>query len=160
MMGITTKIRTSIIQDIPYIMRLAEMEFKMFETNTAFNRDLCEKYVYSVMSDDNALGIVIVDQEDRPFGYLSGAIDYIDLTMEPTAMTHHWFVNNPKAMYGNRNYGLELLAAFEGWALTKNCKNVRIGIRMEPGRRRAYDRTFKTMGYEPNTVFYCKEIDR
>lgn len=160
MMGITTKIRTAIPQDTPHIMRLAEQEFKLFHKDLVFNLELCERYVYSVMADSNALGIVIVDDREIPFGYLSGSIDYIDLTTEPTAITHHWFVNNPQSMYGTKNYGLDLLAAFEAWAKTKNCRNVRIGITMEPGRRRAYDRTFNSIGYQPNTVFYCKEIDK
>ena len=62
-------------------------------------------------------------------------------------------------MYGHQKYGLDLLAAFEGWAKTKNCKNIRIGITMNKGQRRAYDRTFKNIGYDPNQVFYCKELD-
>lgn len=158
MMGITTQIRTAIIQDVPHIISLAEMEYNLFDHTTPFNYDLCERYVYSIMGDPNALGIVITDHKNTPFGYLSGAVDFIDLTVEPTAITHHWFVNNPKSMYGHQKYGLDLLAAFEGWAKTKNCKNIRIGIRMNKGQRRAYDRTFKNIGYDPNQVFYCKEL--
>jgi|SRR6056300_905541 len=158
MMGITTKIRTAVTQDIPHIMKLAEMEYNMFETELPFNHELCEQYVFHTITDSNSLGIVIVDARERPFGYLSGSIDFIDMTTEPTAITHHWFVNNPQSQYGTKNYGLELLAAFEGWAKIKNCRNIRVGIRMNPNRRRAYDRTFRTIGYEPNQVFYCKEL--
>lgn len=160
MMGITTKIRTGITQDIPHIMRLAEQEYNMFEPKSPFNRELCEQYVYHTITDKNSLGIVIVDAREIPFGYLSGSIDFIDMTTEPTAITHHWFVNNPQSQYGRKNYGLELLAAFEGWAKSRNCRTVRVGITMNPNRRRAYDRTFGTIGYEPNIVCYSKEIDQ
>lgn len=160
MMGITTKIRTAVTQDIPHILALAEMEYNLFEHKQPFNAELCEQYVYTIMNDSNALGIVLVDHKEIPFGYLSGAVDYIDLSTEPAAITHHWFVNNPHSMYGTKNYGLELLAAFEGWAKLKKCQSIRIGITMEPGRRRAYDRTFNSIGYKPNQVFYCKEIDK
>lgn len=158
-MSTSTQIRTAVAQDMPHIIQLAEREYNLFEQKTPFDPEITERYVASIMMDSNALGIVILNSKGQPFGYLAGTIDHLDLSTEPCAMTHHWFVYNPKHIYGDRNYGLQLLAAFEGWAKIRDCHKVVVGMRMDLGSRRAYDRVFRNMGFRENYVYYAKEID-
>ena len=158
MMGITTHIRTAVTNDIPYLIKLAELEYNHFDQTTPFDPFLCERYIWTILNNPETVSIVLVDNRDIPFGYLTGMLDYIDLSTEPTAVARQFFVNNPKQMYGNRNYGLELIASFEGWAVHKGAKRTMIGFRMNPGQRRNYDRTFKSIDYQPNVVYYSKDM--
>tara|TARA_X000000950_G_scaffold113140_1_gene142379 strand:+ start:2755 stop:3255 length:501 start_codon:yes stop_codon:yes gene_type:complete len=158
MMGITTNIRTAVQNDIPHLMCLADIEYNLFEQKTPFDPEICERYIRSTMLDPEAIFIIIEDQSRIPFGFLTGHIDYVDLSTAPTAVALHWFVNNPNAMYGHKNYGLSLISAFEGWAKLKHCKKTMIGIRMNPGQRRSYDKTFDKIKYKPNYVYYTKDM--
>lgn len=158
MMGITTHIRSAVENDMPHLLGLAEIEYNLFEQRTPFSPEVTEHYIRMIMSDPNSLGIVIEDKYRIPFGFLSGTITYIDLSTEPTAMIQHWFVNNPNHRYGYKNYGLDLIRAFEDWANKQQCQKLTLGIRMNPGHRRAYDRTFAKLGYTPNYVYYSKEL--
>tara|TARA_R100001443_G_scaffold4379_3_gene12891 strand:- start:1597 stop:2076 length:480 start_codon:yes stop_codon:yes gene_type:complete len=158
MMGITTNIRRAVTNDVPHIMALAEIEYNLFDQPTAFSPDICEKYIHMMMLDPDGMLMVIEDRSRIPFGYLTGGIDFVDLSSEPTAVAQHWFVHNPNQQYGKKNYGLELLSAFEGWAKQKKCSKLSVGIRMNLGQKRSYDRTFDSIGYKPNYVYYSKEI--
>ena len=158
MMGITTQIRTAIAQDIPHIMSLAEIEYNCFVQQTPFSIEMCERYIHTVMLDPDAVFMVIVDNRNIPFGYLTAGLDFVDLSTEATAIAQHWFIHNPNQQYGRRNYGLELIAAFEGWAKYKKAKKTMVSMRMNPGQRKSYDKTFKSIDYIPNYVSYSKQL--
>jgi len=102
--------------------------------------------------------LVITDEKNKPFGYLSGTIDFSSLSTHPTAITHHWYVHNPANRYGRGNFGLKLLDVFEGWARSKGAINTMVGIKQTAYERRAYDLTFDKLGYKPNTMYYSKRI--
>tara|TARA_A100001201_G_C4030579_1_gene183483 strand:+ start:250 stop:729 length:480 start_codon:yes stop_codon:yes gene_type:complete len=158
MMGITTNIRTAVTNDIPHLMGLAEIEYNLFDQRTRFSINITERYINMLMLDPDGVILVIEDHTKRPFGYLTGGIDFVDLSSQPTAVAQHWFVHNPNQQYGRKNYGLELIHAFEGWAKLKQCHKLSVGIRMNPDHRRNYDRTFNSIGYTPNYVYYSKDI--
>jgi len=158
MMGITTHIRTAVRNDMPWILQLAEKEYNQFQQRTPFNLPMVANYFEYALASPESLLMVITNSNQKPFGYLEASIEFLDLSTAPTAQCGHWFVDNPKQMYGNKNYGLDLLGAFEGWAKHKNCDNTIINIRMDPGTRRSYDRVFDKMGYRANYVAYSKDM--
>jgi len=158
MMGITTNIRQAVTNDIPHIMGLAEIEYNLFDQHTQFSLDITERYIHTMMLDPDSVMLVIEDASRIPFGYITGGIDFVDLSSQPTAVAQHWFIHNPNRQYGRKNYGLQLIHAFEHWARIKKCYKLSVGIRMNPGHRRSYDRTFDQIGYAPNYVYYSKEI--
>ena len=160
MMGITTHIRTAVSNDMPWILKLAEMEYNQFQQRTPFNAPIVANYFEFALQSPDSLLMVITNHNQIPFGYLEASIEYLDLSTAPTAQCGHWFVNNPKQMYGNKNFGLDLLGAFEGWAIHKNCPNTIVQLRMDPGTRRTYDRVFDKLGYKPNYVAYTKEMPK
>ena len=157
MMNTHTSIRTAVYNDIPTIMRLAEKEYNSFEQSVPFDPVLTEQYILTMINEPNAVFIVITNYAGEPFGFMTGTLDHIDLSTEPSALCGHWFVDNPKQIYGNKNYGLQLISSFEGWARHKKAKKIMIGLRMDPGTRRSYDRTFAQFGYRPNYVYYTKD---
>lgn len=158
MMGLTTHIRTAVATDMPHLISLAEIEWNMFKQETEFSPEITERFITTMIVDPGCLGMVIVDKTNTPFGFLSASLDHLDLSADPVAIVHHWFVHNPQQMYGTKNYGLEMLKAFEDWAKMKRAHKVLIGMRMDPGQRRAYDRVFSRMGFNENYIYYSKGI--
>ena len=158
MLGLTHNIRTAVRNDIPHLIALAEMHYNEHFDDGKFDPLLCERYINSIMLDPDAIGIVIEDRSRIPVGYLSGVLDHMYLTNEPDAVTHNWFVHNPKGQYGNKNYGLEMLKAFEDWAKAKGATGIRLGITMKPKQKRVFDRVFKKLDYNVETVYYKKDI--
>ena len=158
MMGITTNIRQAVTNDMPHLLSLAEIEYNLFEQRSPFSAEVTQNYIEMIMADPNSLGLVVEDRHRIPFGFLSGSISFIDLSTEPTALIQHWFVHNPSNRYGNKHNGLDLVRAFEGWANSKQCQKLSLGIRMNPEHRRSYDKTFARLGYTPNYVYYSKEL--
>lgn len=159
MMGITTHIRQATLYDMPDILCLAELEYNQFDFKTSFDPFLTERYITTMIHSEDALGLVIVDKTNKPFGYMAGVIDrFTSLTSQPIGFIHHWFVNNANRQYGNKAYGLELIRCFEAWAHERGCHQVQVGYTINPNHRKSYDRTFAKMGYKPDIVYYSKEI--
>tara|TARA_B100001057_G_C22303307_1_gene739135 strand:+ start:101 stop:580 length:480 start_codon:yes stop_codon:yes gene_type:complete len=158
MMGIKTNIRTAVENDIPHLVSLAEIHYNLHFKDGKFDPMMAEDYARFTMLDQNSVGLVIEDSTRIPFGYLSGTMSNLYLTNEIDATTHNWFVHNPKFRYGTRNYGLELLTAFEGWARHHGARSIRLGMTMMPRHKRVFDRVFKKLNYDVETVYYKKDL--
>ncbi len=158
MMGITTQIRPAVPQDMPHLIALSELEYNMFELEEPFSPEICERYIYMMMKDPDGCAVVLTDNRNIPFGYLAGSLDFSQMNAKPQAITHHWFVHNPRQVYGRNNYGLQLINTFENWAQTKGATVAMVGIQMNKGHRRAYDRVFGRLGYDASCVYYNKRI--
>ena len=153
-----TNIRQAKPSDVVHLIALNEIEYENTEHDEKFSSEVCERWVHTMMLDPDAVMLVICDDMDRPFGYLSGTIDFSSLSSRPTAVTHHWYVHNPANRYGRGNFGLKLLNVFEGWARSKGAINTLVGIKQTAFERRSYDLTFNKLGYKPNTMYYSKRI--
>jgi len=154
----TANIRQATSRDIIHLIALNEIEYEQTKHDNSFSVEVCERWIHTMMLDPDAVMLVICDKQNKPFGYLAGTIDYSSLSSHPTAITHHWFVHNPRNTYGRGNFGLNLLHTFEGWAKSKGVVNTLVGIKQSAFERRSYDLTFDKLGYKPNTMYYSKRI--
>ena len=157
-----THMRTAAVNDIPHLIALKGEEYDQYTHHSKFSPYIAERYIHTMMLDPDAVIIVIVGEDDVPFGYLSGTIDHLTLSDKPIAISHHWYVHNPVGQYkydsSRYNHGLKLLGAFEGWAKKKGAVSTIVGLRQKAGERKTYDRVFNELGYTPDMMYYKKRM--
>jgi len=75
-----TNIRQATPNDVVHLIALNEIEYENTEHGEKFSVDVCERWIHTMMLDPDAVMLVITDEKNKPFGYLSGTIDFSSLT--------------------------------------------------------------------------------
>ena len=157
-----THLRTATVEDIPHLIALKGEEHDNYTHHSKYSPYIAERYIHTMMLDPDAVIIVIVADDNIPFGYLSGTLDHLTLSSKPIGISHHWYVHTPLGRYKyntNRyNHGLKLLDAFEKWCKTKGAASTIVGLRQKVGERKTYDKVFGALGYEPDMMYYKKRM--
>ena len=150
-------IRPAQFEDMPHLLELGKQEHRESGCRFEYAMDTCERMLNMVMLDTQAICIVIT-AANRPYGYIIGGLDHIDMSMKPVAIAHKWFHTNPIQHPGLDDGGAKLLKAFEQWAYNLGATDTIITMHTNGKSVKYYEYAFNRMGYDQNRIYYSKRL--
>lgn len=139
-------------KDYPYIVEIASKLVNSVLPGKAFNEDKIRQMFDHALLNEKFAGIVLVNSEDSPKGFILGSIDefYFDDTKAAVCLTI-WV--EPDC----RGHSLDMIRAFEAWAKFKKADKVVLSsfTTLSP---KNFTKVLTRFEYTPQETVYWKDI--
>lgn len=121
---------------------------------TEIDEDRINTLIDKALENKNFAGIVLVNPEDQPKGYIFCTLSELYFTPVSVALCLSIWVDEDC-----RRHSLDMLKAFEAWAKYKQADKVMFST-FEDVSPKGLDRVFTRFGYKVQEVQYWKDVDK
>ena len=144
-------IRTATIDDLVTLADLAAQFYASSKFLNDFNLE-CFETTWTQLLSSGMGAVFVLDGVDGPIGALGG-VAYPDINSgRLTATEFFWFVDP-----AFRGKGLSLYKAFEDWARSKRCSEIRM-VHLADSMPSQLERLYERLGFDMAEVHYRKEL--
>lgn len=146
------KIRYVKEKDYSYIVKASKKVINTILPNKPFNEDKIKNLFVLSQSNETHTGIILVDPEDNPKGFIFAAIDELYFHETTLAICLSIWVE-PDC----RGHGLDMIRAFEKWAKYKKVEKVILSnfTNLSP---KNFNKVLTRLKYKPQELVYWKGI--
>jgi len=139
-------------RDYPYIVAASKKLVETVIPGKPFQEDKIKDIFDVALANDTYSGIILVDPEDNPRGFILAVIDelYFHHTKVAVCLTI-WI--DPDC----RNHSLDMLKALESWAEYKKAEMITLSSfsNLSP---KSFDKVLSRLKYTPQEVVHWKEV--
>ncbi len=145
-------IRQATVEDLPRMESAARAFFASSRFLRRFDMDRFIRAWAALLSSGTGVIFALFDR-DEVCGAIGGVV-YPDInTGELIASEFFWFIRP-----GSRGDGLRLYRAFERWARTQACRQIRM-VHLTDSMPDRLARVYRRLGYLPAETHYVKELE-